>query len=395
MSLLTRITLPYFRCFFPSPTNFVRTFANSRGLLNRHFVQRRSFHSSPVCNDTHAILVGGGVPGRTISRLWRKHFPDLAEYKDMTKINEELIKRHSFDKKNISILFGNGDKAPKVINAPSLLESMYNRVRGIESYEIMPELPNFRGAASLENLEVEYQRLSEKIKPNDRVWIIVSGHGGRFQGTLLWNEYLTTKLLRPINIKEFLGTFDERIKFSIFVSSCYSGQFLPLTKDNVSIVSSSSSKKVSYYNATEGCLHFQKIFSQMNVPFLRTHAEESERQGNFHASDSLTYYIESVFEKRVGERKVQKIIENAAIRLNGPYLSYLMQAGVITFVVLDPTKITLYLYQFKAVAAIGKVAIPLMKILASVCFSESYNRLEGRCQNTNTYKNWLQKKTVA
>ncbi|MGD2169127.1 MAG: hypothetical protein PVI40_02665 [Chlamydiota bacterium] len=373
--------------------NYILRYANpfyTRSSLASPLVQKRSFHQTPLHRDIHAILIGGGIQGQTISRIWRKHIPELAEYNDLATIHGHLRKQHNVDEENISILYGSGEKDPLVLTHPGVLLRAYNKLKGKENEKRMPELPSFKGVSSLDNFKRICHFHAKKMKKGDSLWIILSGHGGRFRGSLLWNKYLTVNLLRPEDLKEAIEKFDPGIRFSMFISSCYSGQFLSLTQRNVSITSSSDSNSESYYSSV-GSKDFQNIFSSKK-PFLTTHAIESSEMRNFYASDSLTYYIESALEKRVGERIVQKISEKVATKLFAPYSRYLTEIGVTLFVVFDPTKITLYLYQFKAVAAVGKVAIPIIKIGICTCFSKSYEKAESRFKKTNFYLLWFTRK---
>lgn len=344
------------------------------------------YSTAPI--KTHVLLVGGGVGGQTISRLYQKHVPEIAEYFDMQNICKSLEKNHDIKPENISVLFGKGEKTPQVLNVRGI-KSFVNLFLKKPNHVCMPELPYFSGGATFENLQGELERLTKCVKKNDRLWIVLSGHGRCYQGMQIWNEYFSLNVITPEYIQEKLGKFDASINISLFVSSCYSGQFLPLTTKNICVITSSNDSKVSYYTFAEGCRHFQNIFNRSckNVPGLGPHSIEAQKNENYYASDSLTYVVDRAFEDRVGERKIKKLFDKIMRRLYAPYIAHVTTAAIIAVVILDETGMAWYLYNYKAFIAIAKLAPIVLKIGGALVFTGSYKKAEAYYHQSSLYKN--------
>lgn len=236
-------------------------------LTASHFMLKRGFHTSPKCYKNYALLVGGGVSGRNITRIYREHLPELAEYNDISNMHSSMKKSHLFS--DIRVLFAEGEKTKKAIRWPGTIMSLmmnifpllnpravkfFMRSTSIEqikekqdegNYSSIQPLDDLKGEATLIQFKSEMDHLSHSLKSGDRLWIYITGHGIMFRGVVLWNEFRTKDYINPNFISEQLDKLPKGVSTTLVIDSCYSGAFLSLSSPTVTVLSSSNSTRPS------------------------------------------------------------------------------------------------------------------------------------------------------
>jgi hypothetical protein len=87
----------------------------------------RAFHTSAISKTRNVLLIGGGSPGRTVTRLWRKNLPEIGEYYDLFGISKHLVLRNTVAKENIVVCFGKGEEPPEVKTRTSIVKSVLSK----------------------------------------------------------------------------------------------------------------------------------------------------------------------------------------------------------------------------------------------------------------------------
>lgn len=210
---------------------------------------------------SHAILVGGGVGGKTVRRLYEKQLPEYSEYVDLMNVKRAMDKSRQF--RSISVLYGNG--STKAIHYAGIIGILTAKIDNVERYiNIRP----FKNKATIKDLDISFDKVNKVLKDGDNLWIYISGHGGQYSGTVLWNEYWTINMITPQYIKEKISSIDKNVKIKIFVDSCYSGSFLSIGVQmpdrDICVVSSADTNNGSYY-MPDGSIQTQELFLNHDI----------------------------------------------------------------------------------------------------------------------------------
>jgi len=134
------------------------TFSTSKNLLSRY-----------------VVVVGGGSSGRTITRLWKENFPELSELKDREKILDHL-----------------SEMTPKCETYTAFGRGSYP-LADLLLHKFLP----YGGPATKERLDHVFDDLSSRLKSQDQLGIVLTGHGHPAKGMQLWNDYFLFNTLRP------------------------------------------------------------------------------------------------------------------------------------------------------------------------------------------------------
>ena len=385
-------------------------------------------HLGRQFSTTYAVCSGGGSKGQTISRLWKQNLPDWPEYTDIGSLSRYLVQANYVPKENLSVFFGNGETSPK-IRTNSLFNTILKRFNGVDSSMSTTglEFPMYRGAALLPLIEAEFHFLSEKITAQDRLIIIISSHGHRKKGIILWNEYFSRNFLSPDILKCLLDKFKEKPQINLFISSCYSGLYLPLTSRNVSVICTSSKRKLSSYNGFRGCEHLQHLFGCNIQDFISFHLRNNLRSeattetphdiffnsvklsseysqksifqihklraqhGNFYATESLSYFVHQNLENKTKQGLLGRTLRKIQYKLDNSRINFglAVDSSLVTFVLLDPTGIFETIAATKTGLFLGKTALPFFKLMASVAMPNLTRYVTEQIRKTETYHHWF------
>ena len=326
--------------------------------------------------DKHVLIIGGGVQGRTISRLWRNQAPEIAEYRDVVAIQKTC------GEKNVSVLFGDGKIRARVMNQVSLLHRIDNWYNDRPNYQEMDEIPCFKGSVHQDCVKRELKRIESVMKKDDELHIYITGHGAKYAGTLLWNDYLSRNLLCPKDL-------DIDVNKTLFISSCYSGQFLGLTNNKTVVITSASSDKPSQYDSEQGDLHFQSFTKSENGMVLENHARLCVEHENYYASDSLTYFVNKRLDKFA---KARNMVEKIGSLLNGSKVKYFKEVAIFGFIIFDPTGLMRKYLDAKLLAIGGKMGLVVGKVLLAGFFPQVFDKINEWYTGTSFYRNSFTRK---
>lgn len=345
-----------------------------------------------IPNTSHkALLVGGGSSGRTVTRLFKKNLPLRAEYKDLEAMERTFEKSQKFKNEDIQILFGNGSIQTEVQVWESFKKKFQHCIyKGFPNNRKLKPHDHLTGAATLANIEKAFDSFSKNIKGDDTLWIVVSGHGGRFIGTILWNEYCSIETLKVSKLADQLKKINPQSTAYIIVDSCYSGHFLPLTSKNIIVLSSSNSAKESLFFDGKGSQAIEVLSRQLastDKSLLRIHAEGSIAQKNYYAMDSLSFYLKKQFEEDLGRSISRDLYEKMMQRVYGSYLIKLsLELSFVSLIVFDPTGFFRLYANSKLGLALGKSSIVFAKTAAYYLFKKQYEQIEKKIEKTQWYK---------
>lgn len=344
----------------------------------------------------HAILIGGGINGRTLSRFAKPHLPELSEYLELKLVNEKFKEMLEVHQQSPKILFGNGENK-FVIQRPGLISILWRKVRGTQNIFPIEPFENLKGKASLENISREFTNLAHHLKAGEHLLIYLTGHGLIFRGTVLWNEWFTKQYLTPRFLQTELKKLPQGVSITLYVDSCYSGIYQKLTTPGVTVLSSSIDTNPSHY--TPGEINKSTVLimnslreSNLLIPF----SSGSIQSNNFCATDSLSDFLEtnlrndSIFFKT---KKIWKEFKQALSQSIPPFVSTLASViAISTAIDHDKTGIIERLYDTKLAIILGKSTLPVVKTVTvavfSVIFPKTGEYISSKWKKTYLYRNW-------
>lgn len=329
------------------------------------------------------VLIGGGIPGKTISRLWRTPRPEIAEYWDL-KVCSEALLAQKVEPGNIFVHWSKGPQQ-NTVNI-GFLSRLVNKFK-LKSVEKISMFPFQVKAATQQDISQTFTNLAEKIKPNDEIIIVGSGHGSFLRGMVLDNNYLTRNYLTPDFLEEEFKKFPAN-PIKLYMSSCFSGCYLDLSSQNVFVTTTSNYSKGSYYEPLEGC----KILQETVADQLVGHINSSLKTNNLSATNSLVHYINLAYDKRLGRIYNFFSYKNIAKIMYKHHGAKIYVGGFIVFVWIDPYGIATYYLDFKVAGTIGKLSLFLIKIVLPVYMVDGIKKI---AKKSSTYHNWHIRKQVS
>lgn len=196
--------------------------------------------SSPLYRNLHhCVMIGGGVTGKTVSRVVLDHASEYTEYLTLKYLIEKFKGFQPSHPDSPRVLFGNG-KSFTLKKDPRILASLYFRLTNQPNEVSEQPLENLKGDASLISISSEFDDLTKKIQRGDKLTIYLTGHGSMFRGTLLWNERFTTQYLSSTFLQKQIKKLPSDIHVRLIVDSCYSGHYLKLSSSSVSVLTTST-----------------------------------------------------------------------------------------------------------------------------------------------------------
>ncbi len=369
---------------------------------------------------SYVVCIGGGTVGRRITKIWEQNFPERAEYFDVCGLANHLIGMEQVKPENLSLFFGNGEVSPKVLVHSKLKKFFINLFSSekVSCTETKTPFPVPHEAASLKNIEAACERLSKVLTPNDKLSILLTGHGSPSRGMVLWNEKYLHEFLSPAALNHCLEKFNQHTNITVFVSSCYSGQYLPLTRRNIVVLSTSGFDSLSRYSGHTGCEHLQRLFGfdvwnyileDLNGrKYLSQHSFHVERflkqyegltllqrqakeamNKNFYASDSLSYYVDQTLERKVGADRVRLPVEKIQHALSNRRFQMGAELGFAGLIIFDPSGLFQTLFIGKMGLAVGKAALPAIKLAGWIFMRGTFIAVEETAKSSPLYVNWF------
>lgn len=259
------------------------------------------------------------------------------------------------------------------------------------------------GSATFQNIKTAFQEVASKANKDDNIYIFLAGHGGRFQGMVLWNDCeqwslpLGNVLTIPM-LKEIFDQNKNEARIIVFVNSCYSGIYNLL-----------SNKKTHFY--TTGNLHYVSYDSTLTVGkytsqtvkyflddkshnLIQQHAIGSLESESFYPSDSLSFFLNNQLKdslypitnnifKKFFRFKSSIYYKNP---IHGPRITYAINALLITLVAIDPTGVIKHFFNAKFSVLLAKMGLTTFKTLLAVLASTAYHKFRDAIIQTTYYK---------
>lgn len=346
-----------------------------------------------------AVLIGGGVPGRTVSRLWKpKQLPEMAEYHDIKK-SYKLFRSLGLSKDNIYVHFGAKDQQG-VYNFPSYFSYIVNhelslRESGKSSKQMIETVDPITDSAmgcTVDEITATFDKIVRISKEEEiELAIVGSSHGISYRGLLLQNSYLTWNTLSVPYLRKQIEKLDKKTKVKLLMDSCYSGQYLELTSSNTAVLTSSNYSKPSYYKIGVGSKRLAELVkntfsdSKSRTSLVKASCFSGSSTENYNATDSLVHYIDKILARQAGLERWHKCRTQLIKFGSLPQVHYTMSVGILGIIIYDPTGIVHKYYSMKLAYVFGKTTVPVLKILLPIMVSSWIGRF---AKQSNIYWNW-------
>lgn len=371
-------------------------------------------------SSSYVVCIGGGTKGEGLTKIWGENFPEQGEYYNICGLTNHLISTGQVQPENLTVLFGNGEASPQVLRQSRLGNFFSNLLfRGKSSHtEIKSPFPVPHEAATLKNIEAVFERLAKSLKPSDKLSILLSGHGSLFKGVVLWNGADCKEFLSPVDLHRCLDKLDRDINITMYISSSHSGQYFPLTRRNVAILTTSGSETLSRYSEHTGCEHLQKLFGfdvwnfiledTQGRNYLSHYAHNAQRflkkyegvtllqrqameamNKNFYASDSLSDFIDQTLASKVGPDRLRMALERMQRITSTRNFKRGAELGFAGLVVSDPSGFFQTVWLGKVGLAVGKAALPVIKVVGWAFMRGGLLAIQDTAKQTPMYKHWF------
>ncbi|MCH5373647.1 MAG: C13 family peptidase, partial [Planctomycetes bacterium] len=121
------------------------------------------------------------------------------------------------------------DPASEVPRVHQLLAEVFQQTRHLDDQYRSSSIENVRGASSRENLQRWFDQQGPRLKPDDRLFLYVTAHGGRATDSkkphntvlYLWNAQRVTMQ----ELATWLDKIDAQVPVVIVMVQCYAGGF--------------------------------------------------------------------------------------------------------------------------------------------------------------------------
>lgn len=276
----------------------------------------------------YVVLIGGGRAGHLYDRFISVH-PEHGHYLNILYAASELT-GHFCAKENLHVLFASGENPPQTVIDHRLIFRTKNYLTGAPSIIADNQtLINCKPNNAI-SLEMTFDHLTGRIKSGDTLLIYIDGHGTKFIGTALWNKFVTSQVLGPAFLEKLLRKIHPEAKAIILVTSCSSGNFLKIKRQNTIVLTDTSIGRIAYGTVAQrsefidGWLKY--ILDHESDNFLLQHANASLTGWNYYASDTLSDYLDSNIKKQLPQQFVFKfhhIYQNIMVSLQGNRYSFL------------------------------------------------------------------------
>lgn len=259
--------------------------------LSLHAVSRARY--SNVKPENHALLIFGGRSGKLLD-ICIKPRSERTFYLDAANTYNRLQQNQTFKPENIRVLFGSGEA-----NQETIIHNKYYQllVKYFKEEQIIFKENNLfpiHGASSLENIIKEFDILAKRIQPKDRLFIFLEGHGTKYLGTVLYNTNFTIQILGPGLLKSLLKK-TPRADIRVYIDSCFSGNYLGLSQNDVVVYTSTTINRVCFYSAGDKSANldqFLEYFDNSKNALLE-HVKGCLLVNNFYGGDSLSHFVNS------------------------------------------------------------------------------------------------------
>ena len=190
-----------------------------------------TFGSSAAAKD-HFLVIGGGYSpsGNQIS------------LEKNALMFQEILKEHYPSSSGADIFFSDGDDPQRDLQFDAageklprknlLLGHVFQKTSDLGYAYRSHKVPGIRGGSNRKNLEKWFNEDAKQVQAGDRVFIYITGHGGRSANK---KEPYNTKLLlwnrESIDTKEFVGMLDKlpaEVSVVVVAVQCFSGGFADL-----------------------------------------------------------------------------------------------------------------------------------------------------------------------
>lgn len=337
----------------------------------------RAFHTTRVAMADYGLLVGGGTSGRVLSRLFIEHLPEMAEYRNIQRLDSAMTKGNF---KSVTVLFGDG-VTPRARFAPTVLHSLLGKFYfKSKIVSQAPLLDNCRGAATIDNFNASMDTIASKMAPGDRLWIYINSHGQMSKGASMWNEWRTTEFLTPDILQGQLKKIPKIASAALIIDSCYSGSFLSLTSRNVTVITAANHSNPYLYTLGKGCRivipYLCKYFARGNYDLLTLHSLGRVREGNYIAKDSLTYYLDVYLKSKYSTGYLQDNFQSVLPGYLGICVGFIAAAELINALKGFLGEPTLTLAKFAFIVAIPRASSFIFIQVAGKMFYKNWYVLE-------------------
>lgn len=346
----------------------------------------------------HAILIGGGRSGSFADAL----IPPYSEEVSLQKMQYAAtnLAEKFCPAENIRVLFGNGENHPKTIVAQPLWMRAIYHWQEKQLYVTHQEPTAITASSNTTTVENEFDRIAN-LPQVQRLFVYLDGHGAKYEGTLLWNTYINTELLGPMFLQKMLDKVHPETRIMLFVNSCSSGNFLRIQRQNLSVYTTSTLSRVSYYNVEnidELLQHWISYLTDANSNLLLAQARGSLQDGNFYACDSLTYFIDQNILKLMPQQwalEAIDIYQQIMLKLKGNRRSYIgdhiQHYGILLGLYLLPSESLFHqamhlLGEVHSQIFLIKMSPVFIKLFLALFFSKIYAQLNEKFYNSDIYK---------
>ena len=298
------------------------------------------------------------------------------------------------------MLFGDGKNPPQTVIAQPLWLRAIHYFQD-EQLTVTHQKPTTITSASNTNTIVtEFERIAN-LPEVERLFVYLDGHGAKYEGTLLWNTFTNTDLLGPIFLKKMLDKLHPETRIMLFVNSCSSGNFLRIQRPNLSVYTTTTLSRVSYYDISKIDELLQRWIAYLtdaNSNLLLGHAQGSLLDGNFYACDSLTYWVDQNIFKLMPQQwalEALDVYQQIMLKLKGNRRSYILDHmqnyGVLLGLYLLPSESLFH----QAMHLVGdlhhqifliKMSPLYIKLFLALFFSKIYAQLSEKFYNSDLYK---------
>lgn len=257
--------------------------------------QARFAHAAAPKNH-YAILIDGGRIGRPSDSVMGS-LPETTSYASVSYACKTLIGQFCQPEK-LTVHFGTGENPPKTFIDPYLWMRCYNYFTQqaviVDTHQALPAEVKPADQASIEET---FNCLSTEVKAGDVLFIHLSGHGNKFGGVALWNEYVTLNMLGPAFLAELMDKINPQATIILTVASCKSGSFLSIMRPNLVVLTDANLNRAAWYKLQTHSSFLAQTLHYLTSPdcqhLLLQHAAGSLADGNYYSADTLTQYIEN------------------------------------------------------------------------------------------------------
>lgn len=250
-------------------------------LKKRHFVT-----SSYRKMANYAVIASGGEG--IYDKKTRERLPEEAEIQTVDSVYKTLVMSGHFIPDHIQVLFGKGvDKNDKS------LKTFFSPASNTITTHSLEKVPPINGAFTFEQLNKSFEHLTNVVKNEDKIFIVLNSHGFKFKGICLWRDK-KTEFLTVSKLESLLTKLPSELPVYLFIESCYSGAFLTLTRKNRVILTSTAENKTSYYKGgKKSQLQFEAMeyFFWNSHGILPFHMKGAYTSENAYALDSLSFWL--------------------------------------------------------------------------------------------------------